>query len=84
MRLIDADALPMSWQPDCNGNDTFVTRRDLDAALPVCCAECVKYGTGMFPFACTDERLEQIDDGMPKDFEPPDGFGCSYFERRQG
>jgi hypothetical protein len=32
MRLIDADALPQSWQPGCNGNRTFVDSLILDAA----------------------------------------------------
>ncbi len=28
MRLIDADALPHSWQPDCNGSKWFVSGDD--------------------------------------------------------
>ena len=40
MRLIDADALPRCWQPDCNGNRRFVDTKDVDAAPTVCCADC--------------------------------------------
>jgi len=40
MRLIDADALPHSWQPGCNGSKWFVSDfRDYGAdglLLPVC------------------------------------------------
>lgn len=40
MRLIDADALPHSWQPDCNGNRWFVAGRDIDAAPTISCEAC--------------------------------------------
>jgi hypothetical protein len=40
MRLIDADALPKCWQPDCNGNRQFVDIADIDAASTVECEAC--------------------------------------------
>lgn len=51
MRLIDADALPHSWQPDCNGNRWFVAGRDIDAAPTVCCATCRQYPDCAVPHA---------------------------------
>ena len=74
-RLIDADALPMSWQPDCNGNDTFVTRRDLEHAPTVCCAECVHM----------DDRVYRPGWGICDNWKLPreSSWFCGDFERRR-
>lgn len=44
MRLIDADALPHSWQPDCNGSAWFVSGADIERAPTVCCENCTHKG----------------------------------------
>ena len=54
MHLIDADALPHSWQPDCNGSRWFVSGDDIEHAPTVCCARCRKYPECAVPHALTE------------------------------
>jgi len=71
MRLIDADALPHSWQPDCNGSKWFVSGDDIEHAPTVCCEECAAFW-GRRPCLTFDYAIAD-----------PRRFGCALFERRK-
>lgn len=77
MRLIDADALPHSWQPDCNGSAWFVSGDDIEHAPTVCCAKCAHY----LPWS--DKKSgECAQRHMESEHYPTPTFGCVDFERR--
>jgi len=76
MRLIDADALPHSWQPDCNGSRWFVSGDDIEHAPTVCCAKCVNYAPyheAWGECACGHMEAEHM---------PRPTFGCVDYEER--
>ena len=75
MKLIDADALPHSWQPDCNGNRWFVSGRAIDAAPAVCCEECARYGTAEWT---TDCELCRCASNFERRQPPPPRSDCRY------
>jgi len=55
----------------------------LDEVPTIRCEDCNFRNREHGGRSCTNPYMEQVDDGMPVEFWPPDGFGCVYFERRQ-
>ncbi len=83
MRLIDADALPHSWQPDCNGSAWFVSGDDIEHAPTVCCAKCVHFRRNGWTDAGHDIGICYAGDVVfPDEYSAQcrADYGCSNYE----